>query len=174
MPLKLEDKQAIVNEVAEIAKQAHSIIAIEYRGMTVAEMTQLRAKARQNDVYLRIVKNTLAKRAISNTAFECLQERLVGPILLAFSREEPGAAARVISDFAKTNPKVVVKGIALSQQLLAATDLDKVAKLPTYREAISMLLAVMQAPVTKLVRTLAEPSAKLARTLAAIRDSKQQ
>ncbi|BAP57026.1 50S ribosomal protein L10 [Thioploca ingrica] len=174
MPLKLEDKQAIVNEVAEFAKQAHSIIAIEYRGMTVAEITQLRAQARQNGVYLRVIKNTLAKRAIANTAFECLQERLVGPILLAFSREEPGAAARVISHFAKTNPKVVVKGIALSRQLLTAADLDKVAKLPTYREAMGMLLAVMQAPVTKLVRTLAEPPAKLARTLAAIRDSKPQ
>lgn len=173
MPLKLEDKQAIVNEVAELAQQAHSIIAIEYRGMTVAEMTQLRTQARQNGVYLRVVKNTLAKRAISNTAFKCLQERLVGPILLAFSCEEPGAAARVISNFAKSNPKVVVKGIALSGQLLAVADLDKVAKLPTYRDAISMLLAVMQAPLTKLVRTLAEPPAKLARTLAAIRDSKQ-
>jgi large subunit ribosomal protein L10 len=174
MPLKLEDKQAIINEVAELAKQSHSIIALEYRGMTVAEMTQLRAQARQNGVYLRVVKNTLAKRAISNTAFECLQERLVGPILLAFSREEPGAAARVISNFAKTNQKVVVKGIALSGQLLAAADLDKVAKLPTYRDAISMLLAVMPAPMTKLVRTLAEPPAKLARTLAAIRDSKSE
>ena len=174
MPLKLEDKQAIINEVAELVKQSHSIIALEYRGMTVAEMTQLRAQARQNGVYLRVVKNTLAKRAISNTAFECLQERLVGPILLAFSREEPGAAARVISNFAKTNQKVMVKGIALSGQLLAAADLDKVAKLPTYRDAISMLLAVMQAPMTKLVRTLAEPPAKLARTLAAIRDSKSE
>jgi large subunit ribosomal protein L10 len=174
MPLKLKDKQAIVSEVAKLAQQAYSIIAIEYRGMTVAEMTQLRTQARQNGVYLRIVKNTLAKRAISNTAFECLQERLVGPILLAFSCEEPGAAARVISNFAKSNPKVVVKGIALSGQLLAAADLDKVAKLPTYRDAISMLLAVMQAPLTKLVRTLAEPSAKLARTLAAIRDSKPE
>jgi large subunit ribosomal protein L10 len=173
MPLKLEDKQAIVNEVAQLAQQAYSIIAIEYRGMTVAEMTQLRTQARQNGVYLRVIKNTLAKRAFANTAYECLQEQLVGPILLAFSREEPGAAARVISNFAKSNPKVVVKGIALSGQLLTAADLDKVAKLPTYQEAISMLLAVMQAPMTKLVRTLAEPTAKLARTLAAIRDSKQ-
>lgn len=173
MPLKLEDKQAIVNEVAQLAQQAYSIIAVEYRGMTVAEMTQLRTQARQNGVYLRVIKNTLAKRAVANTAYECLQEQLVGPILLAFSREEPGAAARVISNFAKSNPKVVVKGIALSGQLLPAADLDKVAKLPTYRDAISMLLAVMQAPMTKLVRTLAEPTAKLARTLAAIRDSKQ-
>lgn len=173
MPLHLEDKRAIVAEVAEIATKAHSALAAEYRGMKVAEITQLRVKARQSGVYLRVVRNTLARRAVSNTHFECMNELLVGPVMLAFSMEDPGAAARVISEFVKTNKKLLVKGIAISGQLLPANDIDKVAKLPTYHEAISLLMAVMQAPISQLARTIQEPHAKLVRTLAAIRDSKQ-
>jgi large subunit ribosomal protein L10 len=173
MPLKLEDKRVIVAEVAEIAKQAHSVIAMEYRSVTVTEITQLRARARLANVHLRIVRNTLARRALADTPFACLQERLVGPIILAFSLKEPSAAARVIGEFIKNNERFAVKGIALSGQLLEGSELDKVAKLPTYQEAVSILMAVIKAPVTKLVRTLAEPQAKLARTLAALRDSKQ-
>ncbi|MDM8558090.1 50S ribosomal protein L10 [Candidatus Parabeggiatoa sp. HSG14] len=174
MPLKLEDKRAIVVEVANIASQAYSAIVAEYRGMTVAEMTQLRTQARSKGVYLRVVRNTLARRAVSNTDFECLQDILVGPIVLAFSIDEPGASARVIKDFAQNNDKLIVKGVAVSGQLLEAYKIDAVASLPTYQEAISLLMSVMQAPITKLVRTLAEPHAKLVRTIAAVRDSKQE
>jgi large subunit ribosomal protein L10 len=172
MPLKLEDKQAIVADVANIASTAHSAIVAEYSGLTVAEMTELRQKAREGGVYLRVVRNTLARRAFLNTDFECLRDSLVGHIVLAFSKEEPSAAARVIKDFTKENKKLVVKSIALTGNLLDANDLDKVAKLPTHSEAISMLMSVMQAPITQLARTIQEPHAKLVRTIAAVRDSK--
>lgn len=172
MPLKLEDKQAIVADVANVASTAHSAIVAEYSGLTVAEMTELRQKAREGGVYLRVVRNTLARRAFLNTDFECLRDSLVGHIVLAFSKEEPSAAARVIKDFIKENKKLVVKSIALTGNLLDANDLDKVAKLPTHSEAISMLMSVMQAPITQLARTIQEPHAKLVRTIAAVRDSK--
>jgi large subunit ribosomal protein L10 len=172
MPLKLEDKQAIVADVANVASTAHSAIVAEYSGLTVAEMTELRQKAREGGVYLRVVRNTLARRAFLNTDFECLRDSLVGHIVLAFSKEEPSAAARVIKDFTKENKKLVVKSIALTGNLLDANDLDKVAKLPTHSEAISMLMSVMQAPITQLARTIQEPHAKLVRTIAAVRDSK--
>jgi len=172
MPLKLDDKRAIVATVNKIASTAHSAVATEYLGMTVIEMTELRRKARESGVYLRIVRNTLAKRAVTGTDFECLQEALVGPIVLAFSIDDPGAAARVINDFSKTNKKLIVKAVAIGGKLLSAQSIDDVAKLPTYDEAVSMLMSVMQAPITKLVRTLAEPHAKLVRTIAAVGDSK--
>ncbi|EDN69570.1 Ribosomal protein L10 [Beggiatoa sp. PS] len=174
MPLKLEDKRAIVTIVNDIASRSHSAIVAEYRGITCVQMTQLRQQAREGGVYLRVVRNTLARRAVSNTSYECLQEMLVGPIILAFSMEDPGAAARVINKFVKTNKNLIVKGIALSGQLLPPTEIDKIAKLPTYLEAISMLMSVMSAPITQLARTLHEPHAKLVRTIAAVGDSKQE
>jgi large subunit ribosomal protein L10 len=173
MPHKLEDKRAIVASVNDVATTAHSAVVAEYRGMTCAEMTQLRQNARGAGVYLRVVRNTLARRAISNTHFECLEEILVGPVVLAFSVQEPSAAARVISKFAKNNDKLIVKGIALGGQRLSANQIDFVAKLPTKEEAISQLMSVMQAPLSQLLRTIKEPSAKLVRTFAAVRDSKQ-
>jgi large subunit ribosomal protein L10 len=173
MPLKLEDKRRIVEEVTQVVATAQSAIAAEYRGMTVAEMTQLRVQARKAGVYLRVVRNTLARRATANTPFECMKDSLVGPLVLAFSTNDPGAGARVLSDYLKTHPKLVVKSIALGGKLIPVQELDKVAKLPTLEQALSQLLAVMKAPLTQLVRTLAEPPAKLARTLAAVRDSKQ-
>ncbi|HEC86139.1 MAG: 50S ribosomal protein L10 [Candidatus Parabeggiatoa sp. nov. 2] len=172
MPLKLEDKRAIVAAVNEIANRAHSAIVAEYRGITCAEMTQLRQGARGAGVYLRVVRNTLARRAVKNTDFECLSEILVGPVALAFSIDDPGAAARVMSEYAKTHDKLIVKGVSISGRLLLASEIDFVAKLPTHTEAISMLMSVIQAPISKLVRTLAEPHAKLVRTLAAVHDSK--
>jgi large subunit ribosomal protein L10 len=174
MPLLLEDKRAIVTNVNQIVNQAHSVIVAEYRGMTVDEMTELRKKARDADVSLRVVRNTLARRAVIDTDFECLQKVLKGPVVLAFSMREPGAAARVISDFVKTNAKLVVKGLSLGSQLLEAEAIDKMAKLPTYLEAISQLMSVIQAPITTLARTLKEPNAKLVRTIAAIREEKDE
>jgi large subunit ribosomal protein L10 len=172
--LRLEGKKEIVAEVAKVASSALSAVAAEYRGLTVTQMTKLRANARSSGVYLRVVRNTLARRAIEGTEFACMQESLVGPLLLAFSKDEPGAAARLVRDFAKDNEKLVVKVLSVGGQLLGPRDLDKLATLPTRPEAISTLMSVMLAPVTKLARTLAEPHAKLVRTIAAVRDQKAQ
>jgi len=171
--LSLEEKKAVVSEVAVIAAEAHSAVAAEYRGLTVGEMTELRAKARDGGVYLRVVKNTLAKRAIEGTDFECMRDGLIGPLVLAFSRDEPGAAARLVKDFAKTHDKLVPRVVAFGGAMLAASDLDRLANLPTRDQAISLLMAVMKAPVEKLVRTLNEVPGKLVRTVAAVRDQKQ-
>jgi large subunit ribosomal protein L10 len=122
---------------------------------------------------MRVVRNTLARKALEGTQFACMQEELVGPLLLAFSKEDPGAAARIIKDFAKENEKLKVKALAIDSKLLPPEGLHKLASLPTRDEAIAQLMSVMKAPVTKLVRTMAEPHAKLVRTLAAIRDAKQ-
>jgi large subunit ribosomal protein L10 len=173
MPLKLEDKQAIVAEVNAVAASSYSAIVAEYSGITVEEMTGLRAKAREAEVYLKVVKNTLARRAVEETGFACLKETLVGPVILAFSKNDPGSAARVISEFSKTNKKIVVKGVALSGKLLAASDLEALAKMPTKEQAISQLMSVIKAPITKFVQTLREPHAKMVRTFAAVRDSKE-
>jgi large subunit ribosomal protein L10 len=171
--LSLDQKKAVVSEVSEVAANAHSAIAAEYLGLSVGDMTALRAKARENSVYVRVVKNTLAKRAIEGTEFECMSDVLVGPLVLAFSQEDPGAAARVIQDFAKQNDKLVVKVVSIGGKLLAPGDIKRLADMPTKEQAISMLMAVMKAPIEKLARTLAEPHAKLVRTVAAIRDQKQ-
>ena len=167
MALRLEDKQALVEEVNVIAASALSAIAAEYRGMSVAQITDLRAKARSQGVYVRVVKNTLVKRAVEGTEFACLKETLKGPLILAFSREDPGAAARVFRDFAKINEKLVTKAVAIGGVLYGPADLERLASLPTLDQARAMLLGVFLAPASKLVRTLAEPPALVARVLAA-------
>lgn len=173
MVLKLEDKKAIVEEVAVVAKQAVSLVAAEYAGLTVGQLTSLRKTARESGVYMRVVRNTLARRALEGTQFACMQDALVGPLVLAFSQEDPGAAARLIRAFAKENEKLKVAALAIDSKLLPASSLDQLANLPTRDEAIAILMSVMLAPVTKFVRTLAEPHAKLVRTVAAVRDQKQ-
>jgi len=173
MVLKLEDKKTIVSEVAGVAKQAVSLIAAEYSGLTVAQLTDLRKKSRNAGVYMRVVRNTLARKALEGTQFACMQPALVGPLVLAFSQEDPAAAARLIKEFVKTNDKLKVKALALDSKLLPASDLNALASLPTRDQAIAILMSVMNAPITKFVRTLAEPHAKLVRTVAAIRDQKQ-
>ena len=173
MALSLEQKKAVVSEVAEVAAEAHSVVAAEYNGMTVEEMTDLRAKARENGVYLRVVKNTLAKRAVEGTDFECIRDGLSGPLLLAFSREDPGSAARLVKDFSKEHENLVPKLLGFGGEMLEASDLDRLAKMPTREQALSLLMAVMKAPTEKLVRSLNEVPGKLVRTLAAIRDQKQ-
>ena len=173
MALNLEQKKTVVAEVNEAASGALSAIAAEYRGLSVGDMTHLRAEARDKGVYLRVVKNTLARRALEGTEFECMRDGLVGPLMLAFSQEDPGAAARLIGDFAKENEQLVVKLVSVGGQLYEPTELKRLASLPTKEQAIGMLMGVMKAPVEKLVRTLAEPHAKLVRTIAAIRDQKQ-
>ena len=173
MPLNLEQKKAVVAEVAEVASGALSAIAAEYHGLTVDQMTELRAKAREAGVYLRVVKNTLARRALEDTEFACMQEGMVGPLVLAFSQEDPGSAARVIKDFAKEHKALEVKLVSIGGKLLQPSDIETLAKMPTYEQSISMLMAVMKAPVEKLARTINEVPGKLVRTVAAIRDAKE-
>lgn len=173
MALNFEQKKAIVAEVGEIASKALSAVASDYRGLTVSELNELRKKAREAGVDIRVVRNTLARRALVNTEFACLSDILVGPMVLAFSLNEPGAAARVIRDFLKDHERLEVKSIALGGCILTAEKLESVAKLPTRDEALSILMLVMKAPITQYVRTMAEPYAKLVRTFAAIRDKKQ-
>jgi len=171
--LNLDSKKALVAEVNAVASKAFSAVVAEYRGLTVEQMTDLRAKSRAQGVYMRVVKNTLARKAIQGTDFECMGDQLTGPLVLAFSQEDPGAAARVIKDFAKANDKLVVRLAAISGQVLGAGELDRIANLPTKQQAIAMLMGVMKAPVEKFVRTLAAPHTKLVRTVAAVRDQKQ-
>ena len=173
MPLNLEDKKALVKEVAEIAASAQSVVAAEYRGITVTQMTELRAKARAQGVYMRVVKNTLARKAVSGTSFEAIGPKLKGPLVLAFSKDDPGAAARVVKDFAKQNDKLVATLVSLGGDVLPGKDLEKVASLPTREQALSILLGTLKAPIEKFVRTLAAPHTKLVRTVAAVRDAKQ-
>jgi len=173
MPLNLQQKQAVVTEVAEVAATAHSVIAAEYQGLTVADMTELRASARESNVFLKVVKNTLAKRAFDGTDYDCMGDSLNGQLVFAFSLEEPGSAARVIKDFAGKNEKLVVKLVAFNGELLDPSEIKRLASLPTRDQAISLLMAVMKAPVEKLTRTINEVPGKLVRTVAAIRDSKQ-
>ena len=163
MALRLEDKKAIVAEVNEAAKGALSAVVADSRGVTVGAMTVLRKAARANGVYVRVVRNTLAKRAVEGTSFECLAETFTGPSLLAFSTEHPGAAARLLKDFAKEQAKFEVKGAAFEGVFIPAADIDRLAKLPTYEEALAQLMMTMK-----------EASAgKFVRTLAALRDQKQ-
>jgi large subunit ribosomal protein L10 len=170
MALNIEAKKAVVAEVAAVAESALSAVAAEYRGLTVAEMTDLRVAARNSGVYMKVVKNTLARRAVEGTSFECMREAFKGPLVLAFSREDPGAAARVVKAFAKDHDKLVTVALSVGGALYGATDLDRLASLPTLDEARSTLLGVLQAPLAQLVRTLAEPGAMLARALKARSD----
>ena len=173
MALNREQKEAIVAEVADVAGSALSAVAAEYRGLTVEEMTDLRRQAREGGVYLRVVKNSLARLAMNGTEFECMKDEMTGPLVLAFSQEDPGAAARVIKDFAKDHDKLVVRLVAISGKLLEPGDIETLAKMPTYDQAISMLMGTMLAPIQKLATTLNEVPGKLVRTVAAIKDAKQ-
>ena len=167
MALNMEAKQAMVAEVASVAASAQSAVAAEYRGLTVGEMTKLRVAARNSGVYLKVVKNTLARRAVEGTSFECMQASFKGPLVLAFSREDPGAAARVVKAFAKEHDKLVTVALSIGGELYEAKDLERLASLPTLDEARSLMLGVLQAPLSQFVRTLAEPAAQLARVLKA-------
>lgn len=173
MPLTLEQKKAVVAEVSGVAQTAHSAIAAEYRGLTVSDMTELRKKARSEGVYLKVAKNTLVRRAVEGTDFECMTEGLTGPLLFAFSTEDPGSAARLVRDFSKENERLSTRMVVIGGRLHGSEELERLAKLPTRDEAIAMLMGVMKAPIEKFVRTLAEPHTKMVRTFAAVRDSKQ-
>lgn len=174
MAIRLEDKKQIVSEVNQAASSALSAVLADYRGVTVADMTTLRKNARDNKVYLRVVRNTLLKRAVADTEYECICEVLVGPTILAFSQEDPGAAARVLKDFAKEKDDFEIKALSVGGKLLDADQIDVLAKLPTMDQARSILMSVMLAPVTKLARTMNEVPSKVTRAVAAVRDQKQE
>jgi len=173
MALNLEQKKAVVAEVADAAGKALAAVAAEYRGLTVEEMTELRAKARETGVFLKVAKNTLVRRAVEGTEYECMQESLTGPLLFAFSMEDPGAAARLVKEYSKDHDQLIAKLVAVGGQLYDASELERLSSLPTYDQAIAILMGVMKAPIEKFVRTLAEPHTKLVRTVAAVRDAKE-
>jgi len=172
--IRLEDKKQIVSEVNQVAGSALSAVLADYRGVSVADMTALRKTARENKVYLRVVRNTLLRKAVADTEYECIREVLVGPTLLAFSEEDPGAAARVLKDFARENNEFEIKALSVGGELLEASQIDRLAKLPTHDEALALLMSVMLAPVTKLARTMNEVPSKVTRAVAAVRDQKQE
>lgn len=173
MALTLAQKESVVAEVAEVAQSAYAAVGAEYLGLSVAEMTKLRVEARKAGVYVRVVKNTLAKRALAETEFACMEPELSGPLLLAFGREDPGSVGRVAEAFAKNHSAFRVRMIAVGGQLLDGSELGRLAKMPTYEEAVAQLMSVMKAPVQKLASTLNEVPSKLARTLSAVRDAKE-
>ncbi len=173
MTLTLDAKKAIVAEINSIATNAPSVIAAEYIGLTVTEMTELRNAARDAGVYLKVVRNTLARRAFENTQFECMRDDLVGPLLLVFSNNEPGSAAKVVRNFSKKNEKLAVRLVSLDGNLLEPSEITKLASLPSLDEARAMLLGLLSSPLIKFVRTLSEPTAKFARVLGSQRDKQQ-
>jgi large subunit ribosomal protein L10 len=173
MALRLDDKKALVAEVNAVAAKAQSVVAAEYRGITVTQMTDLRSKARKSGVYLRVVKNTLARKAVSGTPFECIGKSLKGPLVLAFSKEDPGAAARLVKAFSKDNDKLKATLVSLGDTVLSAKDIDRVASLPTLETARATLLGALQAPHGKLVRLINEPHAMLVRAIAAVKDKRE-
>ena len=163
MALGFEDKKAIVAEVTEAAKGALSAVAADSRGVTVAKMTTLRKSAREAGVYMRVVRNTLLTRAVEGSDFECMKDVFVGPTLIAFSNEHPGAAARLFKEFAKANDKFSIKGGAFQGEFIPAAQIDRLATLPTYEEALAKLMATMKEAA----------AGKLVRTFAALRDKKE-
>lgn len=173
MPIGLEDKKAIVADVNETAANALSLVIADARGVTVGAMDTLRKQARENGVRLQVIRNTLAKRAIKGTDFECVSDALVGPSIFGFSMEDPGAAARLFKEFAKVQEKFEVKALSVGGKLFDASQIDKLATLPTLEQALGQLASVMIAPVTKLVRTFNEVPTKVTRAVAAVRDQKQ-
>lgn len=173
MALNLSQKKEVVAELADVASGAMSLVAAEYAGLTVEKLTDLRKQARASGVFVKVAKNTLVRRAVEGTDYECVKDALVGPLLYAFSKEDPGAAGRLIKDFAKGNDQLKSKIVAIGGQMYPGTHVDVLASLPTRDQALGMLLNVMQAPITKLVRTLAEPASMAARVVAAVRDQKQ-
>lgn len=172
MSLSLEDKKAVVEQVSDVLSDSKTAIVAEYRGLTVEKMTSLRREAREAGVYLRVVKNTLARRAVKDSDFECLDEHLVGPLALAAS-VDPVAAAKVLARFDKANDAFSIKAGAMSGSLLSIEDISALAKLPGREELLATLVGTMQAPITKFVQTLSEIPSKFVRTLAAVCDAKE-
>ena len=173
MSLNLESKKEVVAEVSTRLAKAKSVILAEYRGLPVEAITVLRARARKDGVYLRVLKNTLARRAVQGTPFEKLADQMIGPLAYGIS-DDPVAAAKVLHAYAKENDKLVIKGGAMPGQVMSAKEVGQLATLPSREELLSKLLGTMQAPIAKFVQTLNEVPSKFVRTLAAVRDQKEK
>ena len=173
MSLNLEQKQAVVAEVSAQLAKAQAVILAEYRSIPVKDMTELRRKARVSGVYLRVLKNTLARRAVAGTPFKGLTEKMVGPLAYGIS-SDPVAAAKVLQEFARDHDKFVIRAGAMPNLVLSAREVVELAKMPSRQELLAKLVATLQAPIAKFVRTLNEVPGKFARTLAAVRNQKQQ
>ena len=173
MSLNLEQKQAVVAEVSAQLAKAQAVILAEYRSVPVKDMTELRRKARVSGVYLRVLKNTLARRAVAGTPFKGLTEKMVGPLAYGIS-SDPVAAAKVLQEFARDHDKFVIRAGAMPNLVLSAREVVELAKMPSRQELLAKLVATLQAPIAKFVRTLNEVPGKFARTLAAVRNQKQQ
>lgn len=165
MTLFLEDKKAIVAKVSEVASDSVSLVVADYRGLSVPKLTELRKKARESNVHLQVVRNTLAKRALKGTSFECIESKLTGPLIFGFARNEPSAAARLFRDFAKNNEALKVHALSIGGESYEASQLDRVASLPTRMEALSQLAGTLMAPINQLARVIKEPTQMLARAL---------
>jgi large subunit ribosomal protein L10 len=165
MALNLTQKQEVVAELAAVAGAAHSLVAAEYAGLTVEQLTGLRRKARDEGVFIKVAKNTLVSRAVEGTDYAVVKDALTGPLLYAFSQEDPGAAGRLIKEFAKANDKLKPRLVAVGGQMYPGSHVDVLASLPTREQALSMLLSVMVQPATMLVRLLSEPAAQVARVI---------
>ena len=172
MALNLTQKKEVVAELAEVAGSAHSLVVSEYAGLTVEQLTQMRKKARQDGVFLKVAKNTLVSRAVEGTDYAVVADELTGPLLYAFSTEDPGAAGRLIKEFAKSNDKLKPRLVSIGGQKYPGTHVDVLASLPTREEALSMLLSVMVQPATQLVRLLSEPASQIARVINAAGQTK--
>jgi large subunit ribosomal protein L10 len=173
LSLNLEQKQAVVAEVSEQLAKAQAVILAEYRSIPVKDMTDLRKKARSSGVYLRVLKNTLARRAVAETPFKGLSDKMVGPLAYGIS-SDPVAAAKVLQEFAKENEKFVIKGGAMPNLVMSPREVADLAKMPSRQELLARLLGTMQAPIAKFVRTLNEVPGKFVRTVAAVRDQKEK
>lgn len=165
MALNLEDKKAIVAEVSTVASESISLVVADYRGIAVPKMTDLRKRARASGIYLRVIRNTLARRAIKGTGFECIDDKLTGPLVFGFAKNEPGAAAKLFRDFAKENEAFKVQGLTVAGEYYPPSHLEAVASLPTKHEALCQLAAMLMAPATQLARTIKEPAQMLVRAL---------
>jgi len=174
MSLSIEDKQRLVKELNTIASSSVSGAIADYSGLNVAEITELRTKAREAGVYLKVVKNTLSKRAFSDTSFECLTENLKGPIIIAFSEDDLASPARLFKNFSKEYEQLQTVGLAIDGNTFPATDLDRIAQLPTKQEAYSTIANLLQAPIEKAVRTLKEIPSKFTRMAVAVKDNKEK
>ena len=174
MPMRLEEKKLAVEKLHGIAESAISVVAADYHGSSVSELTLLREKARETQVHLKIIRNTLAKQALKGTRFDCFDDLLVGPTMLAFSLDDPSSAAKLMNDFRKQNSSFVVKGLSFGEDLLDLSRLTDIANLPSKEEAIAQLLGILNAPVTKLVSSLNQVPSKLVRVLESIKQQKEQ
>ena len=174
MPMRIDDKKLVVKELNEIANKAISAVAADYHGTSVSELTKLREEARNSSVHLKVIRNTLAKKALTDTKFSCLDELLVGPTILAFSLDDPASAAKLANNFHKINRNFKVKGLTMGDSLLELSKLKDIANLPPKEEAIAQLAGLFNAPLVKLVSLINEIPTKFTRTLEAIKQQKEQ